>query len=216
MNFPRFVSRALLLAALGLTVSLPAHADAGAQAFVKEKTETLVGLLKQPASGARDSQVTQALGQMVDYDELVRRSFGKPCPATVSGCTNHWDELTPDQQKEVGALLRQLVERNHKKNITKTIDYEITYKGEKSVSGSESRIRTEAKSKVKPRDPSVQVDYYVVGAGAAHRVVDMSTEGSLLSKNYYDQFHKMLTTQGQGYPYVVKKLRDKLAKGETK
>ncbi len=30
-----------------------------------------------------------------------------------------------------------------------------------------------------------------------------------MTKNYYDQFHRMLTTAGQGYPYLVKKLQDK-------
>jgi ABC-type transporter MlaC component len=41
--------------------------------------------------------------------------------------------------------------------------------------------------------------------------VDIVTEGSSLTKNYYDQFHRMLTTQGQGYSYLVQKLRDKIA-----
>jgi hypothetical protein len=38
------------------------------------------------------------------------------------------------------------------------------------------------------------------------------TEGSSLTKNYYTQFDKMLSTPDQGYAHVVKKLRDKLAK----
>ena len=33
-----------------------------------------------------------------------------------------------------------------------------------------------------------------------------------MTKNYYDQSHKMLTTANQGYPYFVQKLRDKIAK----
>ena len=42
--------------------------------------------------------------------------------------------------------------------------------------------------------------------------VDIVTEGSSLTKNYYDQFHKFLTTPGQGYPHIVKKLNEKIAK----
>jgi ABC-type transporter MlaC component len=60
----------------------------------------------------------------------------------------------------------------------------------------------------------VQVDYVVKPEGSAYRVVDIVTEGSSLTKNYYDQFHKMLTTPGQGYPHVVKKLNEKIAKAD--
>ena len=65
---------------------------------------------------------------------------------------------------------------------------------------------------MKPRDPAVQVDYVVRNASASYRIVDIVTEGSSLVKNYYEQFHKMLNTPGQGYPYIVKKLNEKLAK----
>jgi len=43
------------------------------------------------------------------------------------------------------------------------------------------------------------------------RVVDIVTEGSSLTKSYYDQFHRMLTNAGQGYAYIVRKLNEKLA-----
>jgi ABC-type transporter MlaC component len=43
-------------------------------------------------------------------------------------------------------------------------------------------------------------------------VIDIVTEGSSMTKNYYDQFHRMLTTEGQGYKYMTAKLREKIAK----
>ena len=58
----------------------------------------------------------------------------------------------------------------------------------------------------------MQVDYIIKSNGSTHKVIDLVTEGSILSKNYYDQSHKMLTTPGQGYPYFVQKLRDKIKK----
>jgi phospholipid transport system substrate-binding protein len=127
---------------------------------------------------------------------------------------NHWAELTDQQKAEVTGLLKQLVEKNYKKNLIKTLDYEVTYKGTKDVAGGDAKIRTEAKSKLKPRDPAVQVDYVVKGASNGYKVVDIVTEGSSLTKNYMDQFHKMLITPGQGYPHVVKKLNEKVAKKE--
>ena len=38
------------------------------------------------------------------------------------------------------------------------------------------------------------------------------TEGSSLAKNYYDQFHRMLTNPEQGYPQIVKKLNEDFIK----
>jgi len=201
----------VLLATLAFAPA--ASADEGAQKFVQTEHVKLEALLRQPASAARDGQVTHTLDTMVDYDELARRAFGQPCPPTHSSCVNHWAELTEQQRTEVSALLKRLVEKNYKKNLIKTLDYEVTYRGQKEVAG-DAKIRTEAKSKLKPRDPAVQVDYVVKPTGPGYRVVDIVTEGSSLTKNYLDQFHKMLTTPGQGYPHVVKKLNEKINKPE--
>ena len=62
-----------------------------------------------------------------------------------------------------------------------------------------------------PRDPPIQIDYVVRGSPGSYHVVDIITEESSLTKNYYDQFHRMLTNPDQGYSYLVKKLNDKIA-----
>ena len=203
--------QAVLVAIACFAFSGVAAADEGAQGFVEKEHQKLTALLRQPASGARDGQVSHELDAMVDYDELARRAFGQPCPPAISGCTNHWNELNETQRAEVKGLLKRLVEKNYRKNLIKTLDYDIVFKGSRDLAG-DARVRTEAKSKLKPRDPAVQVDYIVQTANGASHVVDIVTEGSSLTKNYYDQFHKMLTNPAQGYAYVVKKLNDKLAK----
>jgi ABC-type transporter MlaC component len=209
MKLSRFAF--VLVAGLALAGSASADQGEGAQKFIQTEHVKLEAILRQPATAARDAQVTNTLETMVDYDELARRAFGQPCPHAISSCTNHWGELTDQQKTEVSSLLKQLVEKNYKKNLIKTLDYEVTYKGTKEIGG-DSKIRTEAKSKLKPRDPAVQVDYVVKAYGNGFKVVDIVTEGSSLTKNYYDQFHKFLTTPGQGYPHIVKKLNEKIAK----
>jgi len=211
-TFRAFVSMSILSAALALGGSASADEATDAQGFVQKEHGQISQLLKQPPSAGRDGQINGALDGFVDYDELARRAFGQPCPATISGCTNHWGELTDAQKAEVRGLLRQLVAKNYRKNLIKTLDYDVEYKGARAVTGGDNKIRTEAKSKLKPRDPPVQVDYIVRNTNGAFKVVDIVTEGSSLTKNYYDQFHRMLTTAGQGYPHVVKKLNDKIAK----
>lgn len=186
-------------------------ADASPQAFVEREQGKLSALLKQPASAAREAQITAELETMVDYQVLAQRSFGEPCPVGVAACANHWKDLTAEQRTEVTDLLKRLVQKNYKKNLTKTVDYDMTYKASVE-SGGDTKVRTQAKSKLNAREAPISVDYIVNGNGGSYHVVDIVTEGSSVSKNYYNQFHKMLTTPDQGYAYVVKKLKEKLAK----
>lgn len=197
--------------ALTLGVAVPAIAQTNAQAFVEQEHGRLATLLRQPAAQSREASISQELDRMVDYDELARRTFGKPCPPSISQCQNHWDSLNDEQKREVTGLLKKLVERNYRKTLTKTLDYDIAFVGSRPLATGDTKIRTEAKSKVNPREAPVTVDYVVIGQAGNYRVADIVTEGSSLTKNYYEQFHKMLNTPGQGYAHVVKRLNDRIA-----
>jgi ABC-type transporter MlaC component len=208
----RVVSFAVVLAAaLVSSVASNAWADDGAQTFVQQEQQKLTALLRQAPSPGRASQIEHELGVMVDYDELARRAFGEPCAASIPSCTDHWKsgELSDAQKVEVTELLKKLVVKNYQKNLEKTLDYDVTYRGSKDA-GSDTKVRTEAKSKLKPRDPAVQVDYIVHGDGGRDKVVDIVTEGSSLTKNYYDQFDKKLKDPALGYANIVQKLREKI------
>jgi ABC-type transporter MlaC component len=207
----RSLAATLTLLLAGLASSGTARAADDPQVFVQRGTQKLSELLRQPKTGDRDSRVTQELDAMVNYEELVHRAFGQPCPAALPSCTNDWATLTEDQKREVAGLLKQLIQKNYQKNLEKTLDYDITYKGEKADAG-DTKIRTEAKSKSKPRDPVVQIDYVVREINGKLQIVDMITEGTSLTKSYYEQFDKKLKTPSDGYPNIVLKLKERLAK----
>jgi phospholipid transport system substrate-binding protein len=220
MRIRHFLPAALLVIS-STTLAFAAAADvAGAETFVKAEHGELKKLVDAQAP---DDQVRARIDQMVDYDELARRTMGKPCPQGVSACKNHWDELSGEQQRELSTHLRKLVEKNYRKNLRKTRKYEVTYTGAREQGENVSRIKTkaarscsEACTPEEKREPPVLIDYVILGTGGGYKVVDIVTEGSSMTKNYYDQFHRMLTTDGQGYPYLIQKLKDKIAKGETK
>jgi ABC-type transporter MlaC component len=193
-----------------LSASSPASAD-DAQSFIEHQHAKLEHLLRDPESPARDAQINQALDGFVDYGELTRRAFGEPCPASVPECEDLWSGYAGTQKHELQDLLGQLVRKSYRKNLMKTLDYEVAYRGSRDTAG-DTRVLTEAKSKAKPRDPAVRVDYVVKQTPAGYRVVDIITEGSSLTKNYYDQFRKKMKNPGEGYPNIVEKLRDKIAK----
>jgi ABC-type transporter MlaC component len=212
MRFRHFF-RAVILGLSLTTLAVAASADvAGAQSFVEREH----GQIKRLVDGnAPTAEVTRAIDGMVDYNAIAQRALGKPCPTTIPNCTNHWDDLNDAQKAEVTELFKGLVQKKYRENAYKTRDFDVSYRGTKEQGTEISKVRTEAKNRVKPRDPAVQVDYIIQSNGQQHKVIDLVTEGSILSKNYYDQSHKMLTTPGQGYPYFVKKLRDKLAKKKS-
>jgi ABC-type transporter MlaC component len=208
MRFRHYLSAAVLaLSCTLLAGSASADVD-GARTFVEREHGQIKKLVE---SNAAQGDVRNAIDGMVDYEELAKRTLGFPCPAEVKACTDHWKELSDDQRAEVTKLLRQLVEKNYHKNLNRTRDYEISYRTSKEAGENLSKIRTEAKSKLKVRDPAVQVDYLILGTGDRYRVVDIITEGSSMTKNYYVQFHPMLIPGGQGYAHLVQKLRDKIA-----
>jgi ABC-type transporter MlaC component len=201
--------RALFFGLSITTLSVAAQADAAtAQAFVEREHGQIKKLVE---ANAPPAEVTKVINNMVDFGEIARRSLGKPCPTTVPSCTNHWDELNDAQKAEVTDLFKALVEKKVRENAYKTKDFDVTYRGAKEQSADLTRVRTEAKDRTKPRDPAVQVDYIVRCEGPKCLMVDSVNEGSVLTKNYYDQSHKMLTTPGQGYPYFTQKLREKIA-----
>jgi len=199
-----------ILAAFALVSSLVLAGDEpAASAFVQKHHESLVQTLRQPVSAARDAKLDEAMGVLIDFDDLVARAFGDPCPQGASKCTNHWAEFSAKQKDEVRDLLRKLVRKQYKKNLEKTTTYKLEMKGTKVVA-SMIRVRTEASSTTDAREAPVRIDYFVVDT-KGQKVVDVALEGSSLTKNYYEQFHKMLVNKDQGYAHVVKKLKEKLA-----
>jgi phospholipid transport system substrate-binding protein len=210
MRLPHVIAISSALASLALTLPTNASAE-DAQGFVQQQHHHLEELLHEPASPARDSQVHQALGTFVDYDELTHRAFGEPCPATEPGCEDLWAQYNDAQHAELRSLLEQLVRKTYQRNLLKTLDYDVTYRGSREAQG-DTRVLTEAKSKLKPREPAVRVDYIVKQTSGGYKVVDIVTEGSSLTKNYYDQFRKKMHNPNEGYPNIVAKLKEKIAK----
>jgi phospholipid transport system substrate-binding protein len=111
----------------------------------------------------------------------------------------------------VSDLLKQLVRKSYRKNLLKTLDFDISYKGTK-LQGGDTRVITEAQDKNKPHDPPVRVDYIVKQTGTSFTAVDFVTEGSSLVKNYYTQFRTKMDDPNLGYPNIVAKLKEKIAK----
>ncbi len=203
---PRFRHILALVSSVGLLALASPPRAHDPQGFIQSHHTRLQTMLHAPASAGRDAQVSAALDGFVDYDELVRRAFGEPCHVSIPTCDDLWAKYSDDQKRELHDLLKQVVESSYRKNLTKTLDYDVSYKGSRDAGG-DTRVLTEAKSKTNPRDTPVRVDYMVKQTPHGPRVVDIITEGSSFSKNLYVQFRKM-----DDYGKIVEKLKEKIAK----
>jgi ABC-type transporter MlaC component len=209
---PRYLASTLLFGlalGLGMLSTAPLAAASDPQAFVEAGHQRITQLLRQPESAARAGELDKALASFVDYDELTRRAFGEPCPPAEPSCEDIWGGYSEAQRTEVRGLLEKLIRKNYEKNLTKTLDYEVTYRGEHQA-GADTKVLTEAKNKLKPREPSVRVDYVVKPTEHGLKVVDIVTEGSSMTKVYYDQFRKKMHEPSEGYGNIVQKLREKI------
>ena len=180
--------------------------------FVKRAHANLARLVETSATKESLAGTLDGLGR---YDGFARRALGDPCSPSQPTCTNHWSRLSTGEQAEVTDLLRQVVQGHawkHRDRL-RSHDVNVSYGNGNGIEGEGARAAVRARYTRKASGNSaVRVDYLVDGAAHDLRLLDVMVEGSMISKNYYVQFDRMLTTSGQGYAYMVAKLRTKIGK----
>jgi phospholipid transport system substrate-binding protein len=186
--------------ALATTFTVTANAAESAQDFVQTRQTQVTQLVRQAPGSQRDKQVATVLDAMIEYDELAKRSLA-----------GHWGDLSDAQHKEFTEILRGLVRRNYERNIKNIVDYRVEYLGEES-GGEGVVVKSRASSASNRREEPISIDYQLMKIGGGWRVVDVVTEGSSLVNNYKSQFHRII--QKDGFDALVRKMKDKLAKGE--
>jgi phospholipid transport system substrate-binding protein len=146
---------------------------------------------------ARDAEVTTILVDLLDFDELCRRSMD-----------THWATLTTAQQTEFSAILRQLVERNYRQNLERIREYQVDYTREETTATGVV-AHTSAHSRASHREPPIAIDYTMHLVGTTWRVFDVTTDGASLVHNYQQMFHRIITRDG--FDALMTRMRDRLA-----
>jgi phospholipid transport system substrate-binding protein len=193
----------LVLASALFLVPAMASAQGGpATRYLRAQNERVTTLLGRRVTtdaerAARDAEVTGLLVNILDFDELCRRSL-----------ESNWDTLTPAQRTEFSSILRQLVERNYRASQERILDYELAYTREETTS-SGVVVHMEAHSRASRREPAVEIAYTMHLVGTAWRVVDVTTDGVSLVHNYQQQFHRIITRDG--FDGLLTRMRDRLA-----
>lgn len=173
----------------------PARAESAEQ-FVKERQAELTALLRKPESAANQKEIGAVFDRMLDYDKLAKDSLG-----------DRWDKLSPDEQKQFQGQLTQLVQRAYKKNLRKTLDYDISFTGQDEAKKG-YLVQTVAKHKTDKRQEPVRVDYVLHQVGGKWLIYDIITEGSSLVANYKSQFRRII--EKDGFPALLERMKKKL------
>jgi phospholipid transport system substrate-binding protein len=193
----RFVMRlGLTLLSVTLLVVSPALAGTNAEQFIKGKHDELTVILKAAKSGDQETRIAKVFDGMLDYQTLAQESL-----------RDHWGSLNDAQRREFSDILRQLVQRAYRRNLDKTLGYQVAYQGQLAGDAS-TVVQTVASSKANSREEPVSVDYVVRSTQGAWLVVDIVTEGSSLVKGYRSQFNRII--KKEGFEGLVRRMKTKL------
>jgi len=190
-----FLTLALACAALALA---PTALAASAEDFVKTKQTELMKLLKQ---GKPDAEVDKVFDQVLDYRVLAEAAL-----------RDHWAERTDAERAEFTDLLAKLVRASYRKNLKKTLGYDVAYKGSEKGEDGEV-VRTVATNTKDAREEPMSIDYVVRSQAASQHIVDVVTEGSSMVANYRSSFNRIM--KKGGFAEVLKRMRKKAASGSA-
>jgi ABC-type transporter MlaC component len=212
----RIFRRSLLVAVLTVFAAAPAlpamaqspAATAGtASGFLEGKLKAVRAQLNAPGSAEREKKIDAELSTLVDYDEMARTALGAGC--TTSAECDQYKVRTKEELAEFTDILRKLIEKNYKKRLQDTLNFEISNKGEEPKGG-DALVKTEAKNLKDKKASPILIDYVVRKKGSGFIVIDIVPEGSSMAKTYNKEFTKVI--RKDGWATLIKKMKDKLAK----
>jgi phospholipid transport system substrate-binding protein len=190
---------AATVSVLALTFGAGSAFAGPATDVVKAKQTTLMDLIKQSAPDSA-KKVTSIFDEMLDYDALAEGSLG-----------TEWAPRTAAEKAQFTDLLKQLVRKAYERNLKKLLNLDVQYVGEDAVDGA-VLVKTKSQAKGGGRDEPVEIGFKMVQKGGNWKATDIVTEGVSLVTSYRSQFTGII--KKDGFPTLIQKMKDKLAKGD--
>jgi phospholipid transport system substrate-binding protein len=179
----------------------PAVDVKSAETFIRARHNRVRAVLRQPDTPKRAAQLTELLGEFLDYDMLSELSLDE-----------EWKQRSPRERKQFVSLLRRLVERQYQRNMESTLKYKVTWVGSEAIDDANALVKSSARSRTKKRQPPVDIDYSMRPDGKEWRVWDISTDGVSLVKNYKRQFRRVI--RDEGWEGLINRMEKKLNEKE--
>lgn len=166
------------------TTDVSSAEAAKAERFIRTKHNKVRQVLRKPETPQRGAELTDLLGEFLDYDRLARLSLD-----------TEWDKRTPREREHFVSLLRQLVERQYQRNMESTLSYKVSWVGTETIDQG-VKVKSSARSTTKKRQPPVSIDYSMSPSGDEWKVFDIFTDEVSLVVNYKRQFRRVIADEG--------------------
>jgi phospholipid transport system substrate-binding protein len=165
-------------------VEITAAEAAKAERFIRTKHNKVRQVLRKADTPKRAEELTDLLGEFLDYERLARLSLDK-----------EWPKRSPRERERFVSLLRQLVERQYQRNMESTLQYKVKWVGSEPIETG-IKVKSSAKSVKKKRQPPITIDYSMSPVGDEWKVFDIFTDEVSLVKNYKRQFRRVIKEEG--------------------
>ena len=163
---------------------LTAAQIADAENFIQTKHNKVRAVLRKPDTPKRAEELTELLGEFLDYERLSELSLDK-----------EWNKRSKKELDKFVGLLRALVERQYQRNMESTLDYKVKWVGSEPIDDG-VKVKSSARSVSKKRQPPITIDYSMSPAGDEWKVFDIFTDDVSLVKNYKRQFRRVIADEG--------------------
>jgi len=193
------LARPVIAEAPGAGSSEPAVTQAEAakaEQFIRTKHNKVRHVLRKPDTPQRAIELTDLLGEFLDYDRLAKLSLD-----------TEWDKRTPRERQRFVNLLRQLVERQYQRNMESTLEYKVSWVGTEPIDQG-VKVKSSARSTTKKRQPPIAIDYSMALAGKEWKVFDIFTDEVSLVVNYKRQFRRVI--KDEGWNGLIERMEKKL------
>src|SRR5262249_49545325 len=140
----------LLLGSLVVALVTSPVAFAGDEApldFVKARQTELSALVKKGSAPDAKKKIENVFDAILDYDALARDSLRE-----------NWDGRSDAERKEFQDVLKQLVQRAYRRNLDRTLNYDVTFEGA-SPQDQSVVVRTVAQNRKNAREEPISIDY---------------------------------------------------------
>lgn len=192
----------LLIGSLVVSLAAASVALAGSETpidFVKSRQSELATLVKKGPGPENKKKIETVFDAILDYDALARDSLRE-----------NWDARSEAERREFQDVLKQLVQRAYRKNLDRTLDYDVAFQGA-SPQAESFVVRTVAQNRKNSREEPISIDYTLHKVGGDWRIHDIVTEGSSLVSNYHQQFARIIKKDGFGE--LMRRMKNRLANG---
>lgn len=202
---PRTLTAAILAFGVLSAGAEPAPAASGPLDVVKNSTERVIAIVKDPTLKApgKEEERRQKMIAVIDggfnWEAMARRSLGR-----------HWRTLTDEQRARFVALFTELIRGTYMGRVEAYTSEKVFYRGER-IDGDYARVTVDILS---VNNNLIPVVYSMKRYDGRWLVYDLAIEGVKIVNNYRRQFDSILGRQS--FDGLLKRIETTIANREKR